>query len=39
MHSTVVVLILLFPWSILGFMLIVVLGSRLHLQKAAVRSR
>jgi len=39
MHSTVVVLILLFPWSVLGVMLIEVLGSRLHLRKAAVRSR
>ncbi len=38
MHSTVVVLILLFPWSVLGVMLIGVLGSRLQLRKAAVRS-
>ncbi len=39
MHSTLVVLILLFPWSILGVMLVGSLGRRVQLRKVAVRSR
>jgi hypothetical protein len=39
MHSTVVVLILLFPWSILGIMVVGTLGRRVQLRKVAVRSR
>jgi hypothetical protein len=39
MHSTVVVLILLFPWAILEVMVVGVLGRRSRLQKVAVRSR
>ena len=39
MHSTVVVIILLFPWSILGVMMVGTLGRRLRLRKVAVRSR
>ena len=37
MYSTVMVIILLFPWSILGIMLLGALGRRLR--KAPVRSR
>ncbi len=39
MHSTVVVLILLSPWAILGVMVVGALGRRSQLQKVAVRSR
>ena len=37
MYSTVMVIILLFPWSILGIMLLGALGRRLR--KVPVRSR
>jgi hypothetical protein len=37
MYSTVMVIILLFPWSILGVMLVGVLGRRFR--KVPIRSR
>jgi hypothetical protein len=39
MHSTVVLIILLFPWTLLGAMLVGALAERLHLRKVPVRSR
>jgi hypothetical protein len=39
MHSTVVVLILFFPWAILGIMVVGALSRRSQVRKVAVRSR
>jgi hypothetical protein len=39
MYSTVVALILLFPWVILGVMVVGSLGRRSQLRKVTVRSR
>lgn len=39
MYNTVVVLILLFPWAVLGVMVVGALGRRSQLRKVTVRSR
>ncbi len=39
MYNTVVTLILLLPWSILGIMVVASLGNRMRLRKVAIRSR
>lgn len=39
MYNTVVTLILLLPWSILGIMVVGSLGHRMRLRKVAIRSR
>jgi hypothetical protein len=39
MYNTVVILILLLPWSILGIMVVGSLGHRMRLRKVAIRSR
>jgi len=39
MYNTVVIFILLLPWSILGIMVVGSLGHRMRLRKVAIRSR
>jgi len=39
MYNTVVIFILLLPWSILGIMVVGSLGQRMRLRKVSIRSR